>query len=351
MKIDLFAGIEHHLKQKLPFVAFKLPSENSITAFFQNTTKLYTLEDCKNQLGFVFAPFTIDEKEVVIQPDNILKCRLKNNQKSLGKTNNNILQSVTKNKQQHIDLVNKTITEIKKTNIKKIVVSNKVTCVVNNPNPTEAFNNIVYKYPDAFCYIWFHPAVGLWMGATPETLLQVTGNVVSTMSLAGTQKSEMQFPATWGAKEQEEQQLVTDYIINIINKYCTAVNIQEPKTVKAGSLYHIKTLIQGKLKNNKDAYKLAKALHPTPAVCGLPKQQAYDFICNNENYKRTYYTGFLGVINNSENHNLYVNLRCMQWEKNTVNIYVGGGITAQSNAELEWQETQNKAQTMLSVFL
>ena len=87
-------------------------------------------------------------------------------------------------------------------------------------------------------------------------------------------------------------------------------------------------------------------LHPTPAVCGLPKEEAKQFILDNELYNRDFYTGFLGELNLKGQTNLYVNLRCMQLKDNRISIYVGGGITADSNAENEWEETVIKAKVM-----
>ncbi len=81
---------------------------------------------------------------------------------------------------------------------------------------------------------------------------------------------------------------------------------------------------------------LIKKLHPTPAVCGLPLESSKEFILKNENYKRTYYTGFLGELNlTKENKNtseLFVNLRCMEIKNSSAFIFVGGGITKESNS-------------------
>ena len=97
---------------------------------------------------------------------------------------------------------------------------------------------------------------------------------------------------------------------------------------------------------------MIRILHPTPAVCGFSREIAREFIIENENYNRSFYTGFLGELN-LQNFNkdkkksaLFVNLRCMKIENNKVSIFVGGGITKGSNAEKEWQETVFKSKTM-----
>jgi isochorismate synthase len=95
---------------------------------------------------------------------------------------------------------------------------------------------------------------------------------------------------------------------------------------------------------------IASALHPTPAVCGYPQKYAKEYILKNEAYSREFYTGFLGPVSATDKSaTLMVNLRCMKIEANTARLFVGGGITIVSDPEAEWQETQNKMQTMLQV--
>ena len=95
---------------------------------------------------------------------------------------------------------------------------------------------------------------------------------------------------------------------------------------------------------------LAKKLHPTPAVGGLPQQKAINFIRERENFDRQFYAGFFG-IETDNSARFYVNLRSMQLFKNGLVLYAGGGITAQSNPEAEWEETERKLQTLLDVGL
>ena len=124
------------------------------------------------------------------------------------------------------------------------------------------------------------------------------------------------------------------------------------------------------IESSENLYPVIEALHPTPAVCGFPKQKAKEFILQHENYNRQYYTGFLGELNlkqsrtrntnrrNVENNayavvktysNFYVNLRCMQLKNETALVYVGGGITRDSDPEKEWEETVNKTKTIGNV--
>ena len=113
-------------------------------------------------------------------------------------------------------------------------------------------------------------------------------------------------------------------------------------------MLHLKADIQGVI-GDFNLKELLKTLHPTPAVCGLPKQASKDFILQNENYARSFYTGFLGEMNVNEKTELFVNLRCAEIQGDEVVIYVGGGVTADSNAQKEWEETYAKTQTIKKV--
>jgi isochorismate synthase len=216
-------------------------------------------------------------------------------------------------------------------------------------------------------YCLYHPKVGLWLGATPELLFKVEGQQLTTISLAGTKPFNETNEVNWTHKEIEEQQIVTDYIKEQIAPYAKEINVSEVETIKAGNLLHLKSRITSLINPSESLKSIVEALHPTPAVCGFPKQKAKDFILQNENYNRAYYTGFLGELNlkqsktrntnrrNVENNayamvktysNFYVNLRCMQLKDDKALIYVGGGVTKDSIAENEWEETLNKTKTM-----
>ena len=122
------------------------------------------------------------------------------------------------------------------------------------------------------------------------------------------------------------------------------------ETIKAGNVLHLLTKIYGALKLDKYNLKnFINALHPTPAICGIPRKKAKQFILDSEGYNREFYTGFLGELNSEERSELYVNLRCMQLKQNNAIIYVGGGITKDSIPEKEWIETVNKTNTIKKV--
>jgi len=94
---------------------------------------------------------------------------------------------------------------------------------------------------------------------------------------------------------------------------------------------------------------IAGLLHPGPAICGTPQETAYNYINQYESHQRDSYCGFIGPMNIAEDSALYVNLRSMRIYKNQVLLYVGGGITIDSEPREEWEETENKSLTLLDV--
>ena len=203
------------------------------------------------------------------------------------------------------------------------------------------------KYPDAFVYLLNIPQKGMWMGATPEILLQKKGEGLETMALAGSRKIKNQ-QSYWGSKEQEEHNFVIEDIENKLNRLNLDFFRSETKTVQAGEVAHLQTKINISVSSKSTSKQIADTLHPTSAVCGMPQQKALQFILENEKHQRGLYTGYLGIVEKSK-VNLYVNLRCMQVFQKRFDLYIGGGITKDSIAKKEWEETELKSRTLLSV--
>ena len=182
---------------------------------------------------------------------------------------------------------------------------------------------------------------------SPEIFLKASNQNITTMALAGTQKAVDNTPAVWGKKELEEQSLVTSYILEALKGKVSNINSSEVVSARAGKLWHLKTTISAR-RGHASLKEIIDVLHPTPAVCGLPLKEAQEFLSLNEHYNREYYTGFLGDLNQGEDMNttLFVNLRCLQFLPHSTILYIGGGITKDSIAEKEWQETLDKTEIM-----
>lgn len=366
--LRFFEQIQHELTVKNAFVVYRKPNTSLVKAVFQCDAELNYVRDF-TETGFVFAPFDGLDKTVLIYPNKTIETdsdlKIENEEAYISPET----FSISKAKEFHIDLVAKGISAIEERQLQKVVLSRKIE-LKSTKQPIDLFKTLLKNYSNALCYLWYHPKVGMWLGATPEVLLQTKNNSFETSSLAATQLYKGNDNPIWGAKETEEQELVTQFIKTALKDKVENLKVGKRMTIKAGNLLHLRTLITGRMQNNLSV--IVSALHPTPATCGLPKENAKQFILENENYHREYYTGFLGELNlkeethrsrskrNIENRaystiktvsNLYVNLRCASILGNIATIFVGGGITEQSNPQKEWEETIAKSNTMLRILL
>lgn len=342
--MNVFEKATSCFQKQLPFVVYAKPNETNLFGVFQHDASLNLF---KNQSGFVFASFR-NEANIVFP---FINSEVFKEEMNLEIEENSIQidsKSDETNQISFENLVRNGVSEIEKGTFKKVVLSRKIE-VSQSVDVIKSFQNLVKKYPTAFRYLWFHPIVGLWMGATPEQLAKIKNNTFETVALAGTQVFSENI--IWQEKEIVEQQFVTDYIKNRTESLVEELKISDSYTQKAGNLVHLKSDISGKLKQEISELDVINALHPTSAVCGMPLEQARNFILENENYDRKYYSGFLGEFQMKEQTNLFVNLRCCEIENNLTKIYVGCGITKDSQAEKEFIETENKSKTIKNILV
>ena len=350
--------VQKQLEQDVPFVVYCKPNSDIVIGLFQQNDTLYQVNDFSEK-GFVFSSF--DGSQAYIIPENQSE-RISAfwEKKEIALVNKEGSLTDETSKKDFVDLVTKGIQAIKNNEFKKVVLSRKETVDLANFDLALTFERLVQLYPSTFVYCFYHPKIGFWLGASPEQLLKAKDTVFETIALAGTQKDTGLAETIWENKEKEEQQFVTDYIVAKLENVAEEVLVSRPYSVKAGSIWHIKTDISGTLNSNSNLREVIALLHPTPAVCGLPKNDSKAFILKNENYDRTFYTGFLGELNSSSKPNsvqtdLFVNLRCMQIEPGSkpgiakAYLYMGCGITKDSIPEKEWEESVNKSMTMKKV--
>ena len=152
-----------------------------------------------------------------------------------------------------------------------------------------------------------------------------------------------------GAGERNRVQRVAAYIRRSLDAAgLKAFDEKGPRTVAAANLVHLRSDFFVELASGDKALlgDLLDRLNPTSAVLGMPKQPALDFLTAHEGYDRDYYTGFLGPVGFDGGTDLYVNLRTSQIIGDTAYLYVGGGIVAQSQPDVEWEETVQKTKTV-----
>lgn len=311
---------------------------------FPFNEKLYSTDEDSNNNPINFYSFdglwqiNFEGSIIEINPENFDQQIITND--SLPKDNNHF---IAETKEEYLKNLDKVIEVIKKNNLPKLVYSRrKIFTDFNTIDLTESFKNMCKTYPNAFKYI-FIDGENSWMGAFSEVLgkFNKTTYEFETMSLAGT------LPASeeWSEKEIEEQKPVSTYIQNILENYSENIEKSEIHDHISGNIKHLRTDFKAKI-NPQDLDTIIKELHPTPAVCGIPKEFCKEKIEEFEKFPRELYAGYIKI--ETENFVQYfVNLRCARLYKDSVHLFVGGGITAQSNPEKEWRETELKSEAVL----
>ncbi|MBT8183731.1 MAG: chorismate-binding protein [Eudoraea sp.] len=340
---ELLKKAETHYAQKLPFVLYRKPEGKRVFGLFQRNNQVHTTTEYDRE-GFVFAPFDTKGKTILMLPDEAFSSEYAVSGEET--TAISLPEPDESDRKKYLELISKALGEIKAGRLKKVVLSRKIE-FNSVASPLLVFQQILARYSRALCYLWYHPEIGVWAGASPEVFLDVSNNRLTTMALAGTQKFRDNAPPLWGSKEKEEQALVTSFILETLKDKVSHLESFGPVSARAGHLWHLKTTISGIMKNT-SIKEVIKALHPTPAICGLPLKEAREFLQQYETYDRKFYTGFLGELKMGpgKSTQLFVNLRCLQIQQGFTILYIGGGITRDSVPLDEWQETLDKTAIM-----
>lgn len=324
------AKLEKIINHEHSFLLFREPNSKNVE-LWENTTieteNQFIFNNFENSKRIVFNDNAVEELEVEKLDEDLV----------LNLPESSIAEEISYEK--YIQLIEKTVEELNISSTSKIVISRIKEVKNKGVNLIKTFKQLHHKYPKAYLYLWYTAEDGLWIGASPELLLEEENLQIKTVSLAGTLPKE----EVWTSKEINEQQVVTDYIVNKIGKNRTTVD--GPHTIDAGFFNHLKSYITAKVDEYQEVQNILEQLHPTPAVCGMPKEEAKAFILQNEGYNRKYYAGYFGYKKNNKSL-FFVNLRCAQIFKNVVKLYVGGGIMPDSNPEKEWKETELKSKTI-----
>lgn len=198
----------------------------------------------------------------------------------------------------------------------------------------------------------------LLVGATPELLVSKHGANVVSHPLAGSARryndpaADRRSAAALESsdKDRREHQAVVDAVFDALSPYCSELAAPEGTTLRpTASMWHLGTPIVGTLKDSDTPVaELAAALHPTPAVCGLPRRRAAEVIRELEGYDRGFYAGAVGWADERGDGEWYVSIRSARIAGTHATLYAGAGIVAGSDPVAETDETSAKFVALLS---
>lgn len=255
--------------------------------------------------------------------------------------------------------VNEALRKISNGEIKKAVLAKKVELTLSDyPNFDSVIRKLTKNYPECFVFA-YHNFESTFFGASPEKLISFSRCKVEIDILAGSaprgssniEDVQIEKELASSKKNLIEHQFVIDHAINAITPYCSEHHFREHLAVrKLANIQHISTVIEASLNNYSSIFKIIKALYPTPAVCGIPKEKAFDLINNLETDSRGLYSGIIGWFNFNNEGEFFVSIRSALSKGNKIYAYAGSGIVADSIPDDEFRETELKLKPIISLF-
>jgi len=241
--------------------------------------------------------------------------------------------------------------------LRKVVLAREIVVTADVPfDAPTILERLRTTYPGCHLY-----RVDGFVGASPALLVSRAGDIVRSHPMAGTAarsgdpSTDARLAAALLAstKDREEHQITIDMVHDTLLNWCSYVDYEaEPSIVPVANVQHLATLVEGRLSQPAPSVlELVDALHPTPAVCGSPRETALAFIRANEGFDRGRYAGAVGWVDGRGNGSWAVSLRCADLDGTTARIYAGNGIVGDSDPVTELAETRSKLQAMLSALV
>jgi len=222
--------------------------------------------------------------------------------------------------------------------------------------PSRVLRSLVENYPQ--CHVFAIRRAGAsFVGASPEELVSLHGNSVRSICLAGSaprgvseyEDSHFSEGLLGSAKEQEEHEIVVDWVSNRMGPLCRSLGWNKsPEVFRLGNVQHLATQFVGTAKDGTHVLDLVRALHPTPAVGGMPLEPALEMIRRVEGFDRGWYTGPVGWVDRHGFGEFAIALRCALIRESDAYLYAGAGIVSASDADREYEETTLKLKPLLT---
>lgn len=325
------------------FALYRLPDHEEIILVEQDkdTPACPLAPPLEGLSGFALAPFRQDDAHpaLIIRADKVREWKQEGiSCDEMGKNRPNLRG----NKEAYKETFAPLHRVLREGRMQKLVLSHTFEC--EGVASMKVFQRMLDQYPHSLVYMAHTPQTGLWIGASPEVLVRKNGAWWETMALAGTKRQSIE---DWDAKNRHEQALVADYIAEKLAPLSEEVKQEGPTTLQTGLLYHLCTHFAFRCRDGVRLHQVIDALHPTPAVCGLPKEEAMQLILDCERHDRSYYAGYVGPINIEGETYLNVNIRCGKVDGNKITCFAGSGLLESSSLESEWDEISHKAAAII----
>ena len=256
-------------------------------------------------------------------------------------------------------MTSEALKELRKGSVSKLVISRSYkfshdTSIIWNKFLNELYN----RFTDCYLFL-IKKNKSFFFGSSPEMFLRISGDIAEVESVAGSAprgtKSEFDIEfenlLRTSEKNHQEHLIVSNFISEILINYSENVRIIEEKQIrKLDNIQHLITRISAELISKDKLFNLIDSLFPTPAVCGVPKENAMQLIRRFESHDRGLYSGLIGTIDFMGNCEIAVSIRSALVQENKVTAFAGAGLVPNSDPEEEFNETDLKLNTILSLF-
>lgn len=352
------AAIDRCEGLNIPFACYVMPGNDSVN-FTASPSGAASVTDIDSAEGFVISPFMLAEKLTyyVIKPEAGVREILDLPAGMSPEASAEIYAPAESTRREdYIRAVESIVADLDGDGEK--TVYSRVMNIASGLKPSEVASRYFAAHPSCFRFIYFTPQTGLWLGASPELLLEVdrVGGVTSSMSVAGTRRRDAN-AGPWDMKNRLEHDIVTRYISDVLSRHAGRPARVEECSARFGQIEHLchRITVETAPGVAVSPSRLLPLLSPTPALCGWPREKSYRMICSKESYERTCYGGFVGQ-SMADGVRLFVNLRSAMVSRcddgtYRYSLFGGGGITVHSDPQSEWEETAQKMKSLQSVLL
>lgn len=226
--------------------------------------------------------------------------------------------------------------------IDKLVLTRSVRLTTGTPlAPAPLLAELAARHPNCAVFGVGH-AGAIFAGASPETLLALSGDRVEVDALAGTAWQDA--ARTLGDdKNRREHDLVVSAVVDALAELCTDLTVPDaPEVMQLEALAHLRRRVSARRLPEVATLDLIARLHPTPAVGGAPTPAALAWLASHGDTRAAWYTGGIGWIDAAGDCDIAVALRCGLFNGQTATLYAGAGFVAGSTADQELAETEAK---------
>ena len=243
----------------------------------------------------------------------------------------------------------------------KVVLADVADVVMpNNVDVVRSLQTLHQNHPDCTVFSVGNGKGQSFIGASPECLLRISAGELTTEALAGTAPrsqdsgldTQLGQSLLSSRKERYEHTVVVEFILDQLRSLGLSPHYsQNPKLLKLLNLQHLHTPISAALKETVQPLKILAKLHPTPAVAGVPRQLACQFIRQYETFDRGLYTAPIGWIDTEGNSEFIVGIRSALIDGRKARLYAGAGIVSGSEPKKELAEIRLKLQALLNALV